>query len=206
MILFFAFINLLAYLTGYGILPAMILARSGNNQQVLGMVSSFVGIGTLVGSIMVTMAKPAKSKTRVMFLSLAVSFVLANIIWAVGRNAWVWVFAAFAGNLPLSFITANMTTIMRTNIPAQMQGRVFSTRDTLQFFTIPLGLFLSGVLADKVFEPFMQTVSPFQQFLSTIVGTGKGSGMAVMFLITGTIGFLVSLFALINPIYKELDS
>ena len=114
--------------------------------------------------------------------------------------------AAFAGNLLLPFITANMTTIMRTKVPVQMQGRVFSTRDTLQFFTIPLGLFLSGVLADKVFEPFMQTVSPFQQFISILVGTGKGSGMAVMFLITGTVGFLASLLALLNPIYKELDS
>lgn len=86
-ILFFAFINLLAYLTGYGILPALILARTGDNQSILGMVSSSIGIGTLVGSIIVTMAKPAKRKTRVIFTSLAVSFLLANIIWAVGQNA-----------------------------------------------------------------------------------------------------------------------
>lgn len=205
-ILLFSFINLLAYLTGFGILPAMILARTGDNQPVLGLVSSFIGIGTLVGSIIVTMIKPAKRKTRVIFHSLAISFVLANVLWAVGNNAWIWVFAAFAGNLPLPFVTANMTTIMRTNVPEQMQGRVFSTRDTLQFFTIPLGLFFSGILADKVFEPFMGKASPIQQFLSIVVGTGKGSGMAVMFLITGIAGFLVSLLALLNPVYKELDS
>jgi MFS family permease len=205
-ILFFAFINFLAYLTGFGIMPAMILARSGDNQKVLGMVSSFVGIGTLTGSMIVTTAKPAKSKTRVIFLSLAFSFILANVLWAVGQNAWVWVFAAFAGNLPLPFLSANLTAVMRTNIPAQMQGRVFSTRDTLQFFTIPLGLFLSAVLADNVFEPFMQTVSELQRFLSIAVGSGKGSGMAVMFLITGTIGSLSSLLALRNPVYRELDS
>jgi len=205
-ILFFSLVNLLAYLSDYGILPAMILARSGDNRSVLGMVSSFVGIGTLAGSIIVTMAKPAKSKTRVIFLSLAASFFLADVLCAVGQNAWVWVFAAFAGNLPIPFVTANMTAIMRTNIPAQMQGRVFSTRDTLQYFTIPLGLFLGGVLADKVFEPFMQTISPFRQFLSVLVGTGKGSGMAVIFFIAGIVGFLVSIFALLDSRYKELDS
>ncbi len=206
LILFFAFINLLAYLTGFGILPAMILARSGNNQSVLGLVSSFIGIGTLVGSIIVTMTKPARRKTRVIFLSLAVSFILANVLWAVGQNPFIWVFAAFAGNLPLPFITANITTIMRTKVPAEMQGRVFSTRDTLQFFTIPIGLYLSGILSDKVFEPFMQNISALQGFLSLLVGTGKGSGMAVMFLITGTVGFFAGLFALKNPVYKELDS
>lgn len=206
LILFFAFINLLAYLTGFGILPAMILARSGNNQSVLGLVSSSIGIGTLVGSIIVTMTKPAKRKTRVIFLSLAVSFILANVLWAVGQNPFIWVFAAFAGNLPLPFITANITTIMRTKVPEEMQGRVFSTRDTLQFFTIPIGLYLSGILSDKVFEPFMENISALQGFLSLLVGTGKGSGMAVMFLITGTVGFFAGLFALKNPVYKELDS
>ncbi|MDF2985548.1 MAG: major facilitator superfamily 1 [Eubacterium sp.] len=205
LILFFSFINLLAYLTGFGILPAMILARSGNNQSVLGLVSSFIGIGTLVGSIIVTMTKPPNRKTRVIFLSLAVSFILANVLWAVGQNPFIWVLAAFSGNLPLPFITANMTTIMRTKVPAEMQGRVFSTRDTLQFFTIPIGLYLSGILSDKVFEPFMQNVSALQSFLSLLVGTGKGSGMAVMFLITGTVGFFASLLALKNPVYKELD-
>ncbi len=206
MIVFFSFINLLAYLTGYGIMPAMILARSGNNQAVLGMVSSFIGIGTLTGSIIVIAAKPAKSKTRVIFISLAVSFILANVLWAVGRNKWIWVFAAFAGNLPIPFVNANITTIMRTKVPEHMQGRVFSTRDTLQFFTIPLGLFLSGILADGIFEPFMRTVSPLQKLCTLLVGHGKGSGMAVMFLLTGTIGFIASVFALIDPRYKELDS
>ena len=206
LILFFAFINLLAYLTGFGILPALILARTGDNQSILGIVSSTIGIGTLIGSICVTMFRPAKRKTRVVFISLAASFLLANVLWAIGQNAWIWVFAAFAGNLPLPFVSANVTTIMRTKVPAQLQGRVFSTRDTLQFFTRPLGLFLSGILADKVFEPFMQSVSPLQQLLCTIVGTGKGSGIAVMFLITGVTGVISSLLSLGNPVYKELDS
>lgn len=205
-ILFFAFVNLLAYLTGFGILPALILARTGDNQSILGIVSSTIGIGTLIGSIIVTMSRPAKRKTRVIFISLAASFLLANILWAIGQNAWIWVFAAFAGNFPLPFISANLTTIMRTKVPAQIQGRVFATRDTLQFFTRPLGLFLSGILADKVFEPFMQSVSPLQRLLCAIVGTGKGSGIAVMFLITGVTGVVSSLLSLGNPVYKELDS
>jgi hypothetical protein len=114
-------------------------------------------------------------------------------------------FAAFAGNLPLPFLNANLTTIMRTNVPVEMQGRVFSTRDTFQYITIPIGLFLGGSLADQVFEPFMSNVSPIQQALSKLVGLGRGSGMAVIFLITGIVGFFASLVAMRNPIYKSLD-
>ena len=149
--------------------------------------------------------KPAKSKTKVIFLSCAFSFLLCDVLWGVGWNVGIWVFAAFAGNLPLPFLSANMTTIMRTRVPVEMQGRVFSTRDTFQYITIPLGLFLGGFLADNIFEPFMLRISPFQQLLTNIVGIGKGSGMALIFFITGIIGFAVSILSLNDQDYKELD-
>ncbi|MEL7648262.1 MAG: MFS transporter [Sedimentibacter sp.] len=205
MILFFSFINLLASMAGNSIMPAMVLARTGDNQIALGMVSSSIGIGALVGSILVTAVKPFKSKTKVIFISCAVSFLLCDILWGIGQNVAIWMFAAFAGNLPLPFLSANLTTIMRMKVPIEMQGRVFSTRDTFQYITIPVGLFLGGYLADNIFEPFMLNISPIQQMLSKLVGTGRGSGMAVIYLITGTIGFLVSLWSAKDPTYKSLD-
>jgi MFS family permease len=206
MILFFSFINLLAYMTGFGILPAMILKRSGDSQVALSMVSSAVGLGTLAGSILVTLLKPSKNRTRVIFGACAISFLLCDILWALGRNVPIWVFAAFVGNLPLPFLNANLSTVMRTKVPTELQGRVFSTRDTIQYCTIPLGLFLGGYLADNVFEPFMAGSSSLSQFLSCLVGTGKGAGMAVMFLITGVIGLTSSLFSLKSDSLKSLDS
>lgn len=205
MILFFSFINLLASIAGNGIMPALILARTGDNQVALGIVSSSIGLGALAGSILVTVVKPFKSRTKVIFLSCAVSFLLCDILWAVGQNLAIWVFATFAGNLPLPFLNANLATIMRTKVPIEMQGRVFSARDTFQYITIPIGLFLGGYLADNIFEPFMLNTSLLQQMLSKLVGTGRGSGMAVIYLITGTIGFLVSLRSAKDKIYKSLD-
>ncbi len=206
MILFFSFINLLAYMTGLGILPAMVLKRSGDNQAALAMVSSAVGLGTLAGSLLVTLMKPFKSRTRVIFLSCAISFLLCNFLWALGRNVPIWVFAAFVGNLPLPFLNANLTTVMRTKVPTALQGRVFSTRDTIQYCTIPLGLFLGGFLADNVFEPFMAGSTNLSHFLSRLVGTGKGAGMAVMFLITGIIGLFSSLAGLKSASMRSLDA
>jgi MFS family permease len=204
-ILFFSFINLLASIAGTDIMPAMILARSHKNEITLGLVSSAVGVGALVGSVIVTMAKPAKSRTRVIFLSCAISFLLCDVIWGVGQSRIIWIFAAFAGNLPLPFLGANLTTIMRTEVPIEMQGRVFAARDTFQFITRPIGLALGGFLADDIFEPFMTTSSPVQQFLSGFVGTGKGTGMAVIFIIIGIIGFITCLIGLRDKGFKQLD-
>ncbi len=204
-VFFFAFINLLAYMTGFGTLPVMILKRSGNSQAALTLVSTAVGLGTLAGSILVTLLKPSKSRTKVIFGSCALSFLLCDLIWSLGRSVPIWVFAAFAGNMPLPFINANLTTLMRTNVPKELQGRVFSTRDTLQYSTIPLGLFLGGYLADNVFEPFMGLDTGLAHFFSGLVGTGSGSGIAVMFLFTGVIGLISCLIAYQNESYRVLD-
>ncbi len=204
-ILFFAFINLLAFLTGFGTLPVMVLKRSGDSQAALTMVSTAVGLGTLAGSVLVTLLRPGKSRTKIIFGTCAISFLLCDILWSLGRDVPIWVFAAFAGNLPLPFLNANLTTLMRTNVPKELQGRVFSTRDTLQYSTIPLGLFLGGYLADNVFEPFMGEPSSLSRFFSDLVGAGSGSGIAVMFLLTGIIGLIASLMAYTDKSYRVLD-
>ncbi len=205
LILYMSLINLLAFVSGYGILPAMILARSGDNQTTLGLVTSAMGIAMLLGSILVTILKPAKRQTLLMFWTMILSFFLGDVLWSMGRSAPIWIFAAFFGNVLVPFTGACMSTIMRTNVPTELQGRVFSARDTLQYCTNPLGLFLGGFLADYVFEPFMTQSSPLQQALSILTGLGVGSGMALIFLMTGLTGVISSIIAIRNPIFKRLD-
>lgn len=85
-----------------------------------------------------------------------------------------------------------MDVILRTTIPVEMQGRVYSCRNTLQFFTIPIGFFLGGLMVDKVCEPIMASVSK-GSLLTILFGTGKGSGAAMMMLILGIVGTLICL-------------
>ena len=205
-ILFFAFINFIAKMGGYGMLPALILGRTGGDNIALGIVEAAVGIGTLAGSIVVALIKPAKSRTRVVFIACGLSFLLGDVGQSLTYTLPFWVAAAFLSNMPLAFLNANMTALMRDNIPIEMQGRVFSARDTIQYSTIPVGLFLGGVLADHVFEPFMAASSPLQEVLSRFFGVGKGSGIAVIFFIVGVLGFITSFLCLRNPAYKTLDS
>ena len=204
MILFFAFINLLASMAGNGpMVSALILARTGNDEVILGMVSSAIGLGSLAGSLLVTALPPPKSRVWVIFFSCGVSFLLCDLAWGLGRQPWLWVVGAALGNLPLPFLNANLTTIMRTQVPISMQGRVFSARDTLQYFTIPTGYLLGGALADQVFEPLM--ASQAGAALTPLVGVGPGSGTALIFIFTGLVGSITSFLCLRNARYRILD-
>lgn len=91
-------------------------------------------------------------------------------------------------------MSANLDVILRTAIPVELQGRVYACRNTLQFFTIPIGLFVGGFMVDQVCEHFMRMHGDLT-ILKTLFGTGKGSGAAFMMLILGISG---SLFCIIT--------
>ena len=86
-------------------------------------------------------------------------------------------------------MNTNLDALMRSNIPSAIQGRVYSARNMLQFFTIPLGYLAGGFLVDTVFEPFMSDKS--NTVVNQLFGTGKGSGAAFLFAVIGVMGVLV---------------
>ena len=203
-ILFFAVINFFAKIGGDGMLPAFVLGRTGGDQKALGMAETAVALGLLVGSVLVTFMKPAKSKVRVIFIGCGLSFLLGDVGMSLTPSLPFWTAAVFMSYFAVALLNASLTVVMRTQVPLEMQGRVFSARDTLQNCTIPLGLFLGGVFADCVFEPLM--ASPPWELLSRVFGSGKGAGVAVMFFIVGICGCVISFLCLRNPIYKTLNS
>lgn len=74
-------------------------------------------------------------------------------------------------------MNANLNVIYRSTIPVELQGRVYACRNSLQFFTIPLGLFLGGFMVDEIFEPLMSKV-PNGSILTKLFGYGQSSGAA----------------------------
>lgn len=89
-------------------------------------------------------------------------------------------------------MSANLDVILRSSIPVELQGRVYACRNTLQFFTIPIGLFLGGFMVDCVCEPFMNTYE-YSTVLKLLFGTGKGAGAALMMFLLGVGGSLICL-------------
>lgn len=200
-----ALINFFSRMTYENILSPMVLARSGGNNLALGMVNACMGVGGIAGGIIVSIKKESRKKAMAIYVSAALSFLFGDLMMAVGRNAFWWSVAATAASLPIPFIMANQNVILYRKIPDFMQGRVFAVRNAVQYSTIPVGILLGGGLADYVFEPFIRSGSGLAGFLSKAVGSGDGSGMAVMFLCTGICGFTVSMLSAFNREIKKLN-
>lgn len=186
MILFLSAINFIASIYNAA-LPALILSKS--DEAALGAVSSSVGIATLVGSVIATVFPKPKSRSKTICACLIVSMSTENFLLAFGNNTIAWCIGAVLGWLFIPLMSANYDVIFRSTVPKEMLGRVYSVRNTLQFFSIPVGYFLGGFLVDKVFEPFMAGTE--NTLLLNIFGTEKGSGAALLFFVIGIAGVIV---------------
>lgn len=192
LILFLAAINLVASIYDAAF-PAMMLSRNGGSEKVLGMVNAVIGITTFAGSILASFTREPKSRVRVICNCLLFSMSTENFLLAFGRNPFVWCVGGFLGWIAIPLMSTNLDAIMRLRIPEQMQGRVYSVRNSLQFFTIPIGYFLGGFLVDRVFEPVM-AVQEEESVLVKMFGSGKGSGAAFLFFVIAFAGIGVCLY------------
>lgn len=188
-ILFMAGVNLIASAFD-AVLPALVIPLRGNG--VLGIVTSCSGLAMVLGSLLATVMKKPRDRVRVIYRSMLFALGIENFVLAFSRNPLWWCIGQIVGWILVPVMSANQNVIMRNSIPVELQGRVYACRNTLQFFTIPIGLSLGGFFVDEVCEPFMAARAP-ASLPVLLFGSGKGSGAALMMFVLGVSGVLFCL-------------
>lgn len=188
-ILFLSGVNLIASAFN-ATLPALIIPNPRGGNSVLGIVSSCSGVAMAVGSLIaMNMPKP-KDRIKVIYLTMLFSLGTENFILAFSRSPMAWCIAEVLGWIFVPVMNTNQNVIMRNSIPVELQGRVYACRNTLQFFTIPIGLLFGGFMVDEICEPFMAAKSGIW---INLFGSGKGSGAALMMFILAITGVIMCL-------------
>ncbi len=188
-ILFMSGVNLVASAFD-AVLPALVIPTHGN--EVLGIVTSCSGIAMVLGSVLTTVMPKPRDRVRVIYLTMLFSLGTENYLLAFSRSPLIWCAGQVLGWALVPVMSANLNVIMRTAVPVELQGRVYACRNTLQFFTIPIGLALGGFMVDSVCEPFM-SANAANGLLTALFGSGKGSGAALMMAVLGVAGTVLCL-------------
>ena len=189
LILFMAGVNLVASAFD-ATLPGYVLPNPKGGQAVLGIVTSCSGAAMIIGSLIVSVLPKPQDRVKVVYMTMLFSLGTENFLLAFSGEPILWCIGQIIGWILVPIMSANMDVILRTNIPVELQGRVYACRNTLQFFTIPIGLFGGGFMVDNVCEPLMGTYGDLS-ILKTLFGTGKGSGAALMMFILGVSGSVI---------------
>lgn len=203
--LIFFFSNLVATF-GHTVLTPMILARTNNNNLVLGSVRSASGIGGTLGGLLLSIWGGPKKKVNGVFIGMILVSLTGTLLLGLGQNPFVWVLAAFSGTFFLPIINGSNQAIWQAKVPPDIQGKVFATRRLIAQITAPLAMLIAGPVADYVFEPLMSTQNGFSQIFGFITGIGKGSGMALMLVISGIFGIIVGLSGYFIPVVRNVES
>ena len=201
------FIELLASITYMSIFPAMILARTNGDEFTLSLIQAAIGVGGVVGSVVMSVWGGPKRKVHGALGLTALSFVMGDILFGIGQSNVVWIFAAVATALFFPFMVGCEMAIWQEKVPAAMQGRVLNIVSTFRNFALVVGYLAGGLLADFVFEPaMMQHGTWLADTFGGIVGTGAGSGMALMFLITGILGGIAGIIGYLYAPLRNVES
>ena len=201
LMLFLAGINLVASMFNAA-LPALALSKA--SETALGTVNAVTGITTLIGSILASVMPAPKNRVKAIWYCLMLSMCTENFFLAFGNSVWLWCFGAVLGWIAIPLMSTNLEAVNRLNIPMEIQGRVFAARNSFQFFTIPVGYFLGGLLVDQVFEPIM-AVQRADSLLIKLFGSEKGSGAAFLFAVLWLMGIAVCLLFRGDPHIRKLE-
>ena len=174
------------------VLAPMLLARTGNDVAVLGIVQSAMGLGGLVGGIVLSVWGGPKRRIHGILIGLALAMVGILLI-GLGRSPFIWALATFFTLFFVPILQGSSQAIWQAKVAPDVQGRVFAARGMIAQISAPVAMLLAGPLADRVFEPAMMPGGSLAVTFGGLVGTGPGTGMSLMFVIAGALGVLIGL-------------
>jgi len=203
MIFFFG--NLFAGI-GFTMFVPMILLRTGDNSVILGSVNSATAIGGVLGGVIMSAWAGFKKRTH----GVLGGWLVFGILWAFfgfGTSLAFWIPFGIAYSLAGPLINTSNQALWQTKVAPDVQGRVFSARRLIAWFTNPISPIIAGLLADQWLEPSMTSgTSGLSQLFKFLVGNGPGSGMALLFIFCGLGAALVGLSGYFLPFVRNAET
>ena len=188
------------------LLVPLILARTGNNELILGTVQSAFGIGGLVGGIALSVWGGPKTKVHGVLLGMVGNFLLGSLVLGIGQTLSFWLVGAFFTMFFIPVLNGSNQAIWQAKVAPDVQGRVFATRRLIAQITGPLAMLTAGPLADQLFEPAMQAGSRWANLFGWLVGFGPGAGIGLLFVITSLTGAFAALLGYTIPAVRNIET
>ncbi|MES2931555.1 MAG: MFS transporter [Patescibacteria group bacterium] len=130
--------------------------------------------------------------TTCIFFTIQPSIVLLSI------GFFIWMLLG-------PYAEASEHTVLQKVVPLERQGRVFGFAQSVEQMASPLTAFLIGPLTQFFFIPFM-TTGAGALLIGDWFGTGPARGMALVFIVAGSIGLMATILAFNSVYYKRLSA
>jgi MFS transporter, DHA3 family, multidrug efflux protein len=171
--------------------------------QVWGLLWGVLSAFVIVGGLVVARVGLGSNPVRTLLL---VNLVLWTVTLLFPLRSSIMMLAVGMAivMLAMPFAEAAEQTVLQKVVPFERQGRVFGFAQSLEQAASPLTAFLIGPIAQFLVIPFM-TDGWGAENLGPWFGTGADRGLALVFVVTGVIGMVVTVLALRSAPYRRLS-
>ncbi len=170
--------------------------------QAWGLLWGALSTGVIVGGLVVARVGLGRSPVRTL---LVVNLVLWTVMVLFPLRSSIWLLAAgmMVFMLLSPFAEAAEQTVLQRVVPFERQGRVFGFAQSVEQAASPLTAFLVAPFTELVVIPAM-TDGAAARLIGGWFGTGADRGIALVFVVTGVLGLLFTLAALVSRPYRRL--
>jgi MFS family permease len=183
----------------------MILLRTGNNTEAVGLIQSAGALAVVVTGIYLSTLGGIKRPVRAILLGWILSSLFGLTLLGIGQAITIWLIAIVIDSIFSPIVNVAIETFLQTKVPPDIQGRVFSASDFIAQAMIPFTPLVAGFLGDQIFEPAMAEGGSLVNLFGWLVGTGPGSGFGLLILLCGVSGILVGLSGYLVPDIRNID-
>jgi DHA3 family multidrug efflux protein-like MFS transporter len=171
--------------------------------QAWGVLWMILSSGIIISGLAVARWGLGRNPLRVLFAANIIGWVISSLftirpsvmLLAVGMLLYMSI---------VPVIEAAEQTIIQKVVPQERQGRVFGFAQSVELAATPLTTFAIGPVAELVFIPFMTTGAGAER-IGSWFGVGPDRGIALVFTLTGIIGFVITLVAMRSKHYQLLS-
>ncbi len=181
----------------------LVLSRTSNDSSALGLISAMFGLGVLVGGTYMTSTGGIKPRVHGVFAGIGLSGLLGTALFGLAKSVPVWMIANFLAGFFLPVMNGSSQSIWQAKTPNEILGRVFAARRQIAQITSPIAFFMSGPLADRVFNPVF--ASPAWDGWAWLLGSANGRGFAVMYILFGLIACAWGLAGYLRPAARNVE-
>jgi DHA3 family multidrug efflux protein-like MFS transporter len=140
---------------------------------------------------------------RLLLLVNAASWA-ATMLFPFSASVVSLVVAMAVFMLLMPFAEAAEQTVLQRVVPYERQGRVFGFAQSVEQAASPFTAFLIGPVTQFAVVPLMSGDGAGAAAIGGWFGTGQARAIALVFVVLGFLGLLVTLLALASPQYRAL--
>ncbi len=189
----------------FTLVAPMILSRTDNNSLMFGSVQTAGAVAGVAGGIIMSAWGGFKRRVHGVLLGWMFSGVGGAIIGLMGGLP-VWIVGIMITSIVSPLVNASNQAIWQAKVAPDVQGRVFSARRLIAWFTNPIAPIIAGTLADYVFEPQMRATTALSQIFGGLVGAGPGAGMGLIIFAAGTLTILAGAAGYFIPVIHNAET